>query len=160
MSRRPNDLEVGHIVKPHGLTGELNVLLTGDRSERVEPGARLRTESGSLVVKRSRPHQKGYLVVFENVSTREAAESLRGTALYGEPIADPETIWVHDLVGARIEETDGTKRGSVVAVQQNPASDLLVTETGDLVPLTFLVEQRDDGVVIIDPPRGLFGDEG
>lgn len=159
MSRRPTDLEVGRIVKPHGLGGELSVLLTGGRSERVAPGAQLRTESGSLVVRRSRPHQKGYLVVFEGVSTREGAEALRGTLLYGEPIDDPGTLWVHDLVGARIEETDGTKRGSVVAVEQNPASDLLVTETGALVPLTFYVEQRDDGVVIIDPPPGLFSDE-
>ncbi|MFV2039124.1 MAG: ribosome maturation factor RimM [Acidimicrobiales bacterium] len=159
MSRRPTDLEVGYIAKAHGLRGELNVRLTGDRAERMVPGAQLRTDTSVLVVQRSRPHHKGHLVFFEGVDTREAADALRGTVLYGEPIDDPGTIWVHDLIGASIEEVDGTPRGSVVAVQENPASDLLVTETGALIPLTFYVQRRDDGVLVIDPPLGLFGDE-
>ena len=52
-------------------------------------------------------------------------------------------------------EVDGTERGVVTAVEANPASDLLVLDTGHLVPLRFVVA-RDDGRVTIDPPAGLF----
>jgi hypothetical protein len=39
---------------------------------------------------------------------------------------------------------------------QNPANDLLELSTGALVPVNFLVERRDDGTVVVDPPAGLF----
>ena len=43
----------------------------------------------------------------------------------------------------------------MTAVEANPAHDLLVLDSGALVPMVFVVEQRD-GVVVIDPPDGLF----
>lgn len=158
MSRHSSDLEVGRVGKAHGLNGELKVRLTTDRVERVAPGAELRTEETDLRVERSRPHQAVFIVAFEGVGTREEAEALRGKALFATPIDDPTAIWVHDLIGTELQERDGTTRGTVVAVQENPASDLLVTDAGALVPLTFYVEQRGN-VVIIDPPRGLFAQQ-
>ena len=151
----PTRLQVGHVGKAHGLQGEVNVRLTTDRVERVSPGSKLFTDDAELVVTKARPHQKGFIVFFDGVTTREAAEALRGLSLYAHAIEDPQTIWVHDLIGAQIRETDGTERGTVEAVQENPASDLLVTSEGALVPLTFLVE-RIEGVLVIDPPAGLF----
>jgi 16S rRNA processing protein RimM len=148
-------LEVGWIGKPHGLRGELLVRLTTDRTQRVDPGSELATDDSVLVVHSSRPHQNGYLVVFEGVSTREHAEALRGSQLYADPIDDPDTIWVHDLVGLAIVEADGTPRGTVVEVEANPASDLLVTADGHLIPLAFMVE-CDTEQIVIDPPPGLF----
>jgi 16S rRNA processing protein RimM len=43
----------------------------------------------------------------------------------------------------------------VVAVQANPASDLLVMEDGNLVPLRFVV-RREAGCIVVDVPAGLF----
>jgi 16S rRNA processing protein RimM len=43
----------------------------------------------------------------------------------------------------------------VVAVQANPASDLLVMEDGNLVPLRFVVG-REDRRIVVDVPAGLF----
>jgi 16S rRNA processing protein RimM len=43
----------------------------------------------------------------------------------------------------------------VRAVEANPAHDLLVLDTGALVPIVFVVSQAD-GVVVIDPPEGLL----
>jgi 16S rRNA processing protein RimM len=43
----------------------------------------------------------------------------------------------------------------VVAVEANPAHDLLVLENGGLVPMVFVVEHVGDRVVI-DPPDGLL----
>lgn len=155
--RRPPDrLDVGHVGKAHGLGGEVTVRLTTDRTERVEPGHVLYADGRELVVVSSRPHRNGWIVAFEDVADRNAAEALRGATLSADRLDDPEAIWVHDLIGAPLEEVDGTPRGIIEAVQENPASDLIVTDDGALVPLTFFVEQRADTTVVIDPPAGLF----
>ena len=75
--------------------------------------------------------------------------------LFAEPIDDPDVLWVHQLIGTDVVETDGTGRGRCVAVVDNPASDLLELDSGALVPMTF-VTSVDAGVVTIDPPEGLF----
>ena len=62
---------------------------------------------------------------------------------------------MHELVGSTLVEVDGTEHGTVVAVQANPASDLLVMEDGSLVPLRFVVAREDDRIVV-DVPAGLF----
>jgi 16S rRNA processing protein RimM len=64
---------------------------------------------------------------------------------------------VHELVGAEVVDVDGVGHGRIEAVQDNPASDLLVLESGALVPLTFVVGWDERGVRLrIDPPPGLF----
>ena len=74
-------LEVGRIAKAHGIRGEVNVLLTTERLERLAPGAVLRTRRGELEVVSSRPHQGGHLVAFKGVDDRNAADALRGLVL-------------------------------------------------------------------------------
>ncbi|HLN05670.1 MAG TPA: hypothetical protein VK217_05295 [Acidimicrobiales bacterium] len=167
-------LEVGRIARPHGLAGEVVVALITNRTERLAPGAELtcrfaapapsalpgkRTAGSSrarvLEVRRSRPFQGRYLVEFEGVHTLEAADELRGALLLAPAIDDPDTLFVHDLVGRELVEVDGTERGVVVAVQANPASDLLVMDNGSLVPLRFVVG-REEKRLVVEAPAGLF----
>lgn len=148
-------LEVGRIAKAHGIRGEVAVVLTTDRLERLAPGAVLQTRRGALEVVASRPHQTGHLVAFAGVSDRDAAEALRGLVLQAEPLDDPDELWVHDLVGRQVVEVDGTARGRVTALEVNPASDLLVLDSGALVPLTFVVDAAAEQLVV-DAPEGLF----
>jgi 16S rRNA processing protein RimM len=173
--RRPL-LEVGRIARPHGLAGAVVVALVTNRTERLAPGTELLcyaagappapgaanasgppSQSGArkLEVLSSRPFQGRYLVEFEGVLTREAADELRGALLAAVAIEDPEALFVHELVGSTLVEVDGTEHGTVVAVQANPASDLLVMEDGSLVPLRFVVAREDDRIVV-DVPAGLF----
>lgn len=148
---------MGRIGKAHGVKGEVTVALTTNRFERLEVGAELRTEAGrSLVVSGARPHQQRFIVAFEGVATREQADQLRGEELYATPLVDPDELWVHELIGAEVFELDGTRRGVVESVLDNPASDLLVLDSGALVPARF-VTGVDPGIrVEIDAPLGLF----
>ncbi len=153
-------LEVGRVVKAHGLRGEVIVDLVTHRTERVDPGAVLTTEEGELVVAASRPHQRRFIVAFEGVGDRDGAEALRGLAL-AAPAIDDDTddpgLWLHELVGADVvRRVDGVRCGRVVAVEANPASDLLVLDTGGLVPATFVTGWDDEGRLVIDPPDGLL----
>jgi 16S rRNA processing protein RimM len=147
-------LEVGRITKPHGTRGDVIVELVTDRAERVAPGAVLEGPSGTLTVEQSSPHHGRWIVRFAGVTTREGADALRGV-LRAQPIADAEALWVHELIGALVVDSDGAAQGRVVSVLANPASDLLELEGGALVPARF-VTGHADGVVHVDAPAGLF----
>jgi 16S rRNA processing protein RimM len=159
-------LEVGRVARPHGLLGEVVVSLVTNRTERLSPGSELTCRPADaqgkpalstrlLKVRSSRAFQGRHLVIFEGVHTREAADELREAVLLAPAVADPQALFVHDLVGCQVVEVDGTARGEVVAVQANPASDLLVMEDGNLVPLRFVVG-RQEGRLVVEVPAGLF----
>ena len=65
-----------------------------------------------------------------------------------------DVLWVDDLIGLQLCDR-GVDRGRITAVQQNPASDLLVLDSGALVPSRFVVDVVDE-TVITDCPDGLF----
>lgn len=150
-----DQLEVGRIHKAHGLKGEVMVSLVTNRTERLDPGSTLTAESIELEVEAARPQGDRWIVRFAGVHTREDADELRGLLLTADALDDPDELWVHELIGARVVEVDGTERGVVDTVLANPAADILQLDSGALVPLTFVVEQNDTGLVI-DPPAGLF----
>lgn len=149
-------LEVGRIDKAHGVHGDVHVTVHSGRAERVEPGATFEHDGGHFTVVSSRPHQHRFIVEFREINSREQAQDLRGTVLYGEPLDDPDTLWIHDLIGQTVVDVDGEELGTVKHVEENPASDLLNLGGNRLVPLTFFVEQHDDGTIVVDPPNGLF----
>lgn len=147
---------MGRITKAHGLRGEVVVFLSTDRTERVEVGAVLHTDQGELRVTASRPHQDRWIVSFAGITTREDAERVRGLALSAPPIEDPDTLWVHELIGSTVVTPDGVERGVVDSVLDNPASDVMVLDTGAMVPVVFVVGRPSGGVVQVDTPEGLF----
>ena len=76
------------------------------------------------------------------------------------PSADGDELWVHDLVGASVVDAGGHTLGAVASVEANPAHDLLVLDSGVLVPVTFVTEHGadEDGGrrVVVDVPDGLL----
>jgi 16S rRNA processing protein RimM len=150
-------LEVGRIVKAHGLRGQVLVDLSSDRVERLAAGNTLLSDRGPLVVVAAAVHQRTrFIVTFDRINTREEAEHWRGVVLSAPRIEDASVIWIDQLFGADVFDASGVHRGVVVDVEANPASDLMVLDTGALVPLTFVVEVDANRRVDIDPPEGLF----
>ena len=150
-------LLVGRVTKAHGLRGEVVVDLFSTEPEgRLATGSVLATERGPLTVESARPHQDRWIVQFEGVLSREAAEALRGIELRADALEDPEGLRVHELEGAEVVEVDGTPRGRVTAVLANPADDLLELEGGALVPVGVVVERDAEGRIVVDVPDGLF----
>jgi 16S rRNA processing protein RimM len=152
-------LEVGRILKPHGLRGEVVVVLVTNREERVAPGSTLHTPTRPIVVGHARPFEATgegrWIVGFDGVTSREDAEALRGMLLQAPPLDDPEALWAHEMIGAEVMTGAGESLGRVEAVEANPASDLLVLETGGLIPMRFVTD-HGDGRVTVDIPLGLL----
>ena len=169
---------VGRIGKPHGIRGELSVEpRTDEPDRRFAVGVVLRTQEprGSvprgegrptlLTVEATRWHQSRLLVRFAEIADRTAAEAARGLVLTAEVPADespedPEEFYDHQLVGLRVETTEGAVVGEVAEIQHGGGQDLVVVRTsGDdevLVPfVTALVPEVDvpgGRLVVADRP--------
>ena len=152
LAQPPRLLEVGRVAKAHGVRGEVIVQLLTDRTERLEPGSVLYTETGALEVVRSSRHQARWIVAFAGVGDRSGAEALHGVVLKAPPLDDPATLWIHELIGAKVVDVGGQALGTVAAVEANPASDLLVLDNGGLIPLRFVVQHSADRIVVEVPP--------
>lgn len=137
--------------------------LVTDRTERLAPGTVLDTDTGRrLSVRSSRRQGPGsrWLVHFEGIGSREDAETVRGAVLQAPPLpSDPDAVFVHELIGAEVVSTAGRRAGTVVAIEANPASDLLVLDTGALVPLHFVVSHEPGVRLVVDAPEGLLPDD-
>jgi len=143
------------VLRAHGIRGEVIVRLTTDRDERVAPGSVLTAPRGPLTVIESRSHKGDWIVAFEGVVDRNGADALRGDPLSAPPINDPDVVWIHDLIGARVVDASGVDRGQVLSVEDNPVADLLVLDDGHVVPMTF-VTAVEGGVISVEVPDGLF----
>ncbi len=156
------------------LDHDRSALEAGDRDRGVVPSVEPEIEMESeieLEVVRSRAHGTRWAVLFKGISDRDAASLLQGCVLMAAPMDAPGTLWVHDLVGREVHDLAGLALGRVVALEANPASDLLVLDSGAVIPLVFLSEPAETArggcetppsgnegraALVVDLPNGFF----
>jgi 16S rRNA processing protein RimM len=119
-----------------------------------------------LEVESVRPFQAGRLVRFAGFLDRDDAERIKDRYLVApiESLAELEEgeLFVHQLLGLRVETVDGREVGEVQEVYDIEPSQLLdVRGPGGtvLVPFTERVVREVDveaGRIVIDPPEGLL----
>jgi 16S rRNA processing protein RimM len=175
-------LVVGQIGRPHGIRGEVTVLVrTDDPDLRFEPGSALATEPasrGPLTVAAARWHSGRLLIVFEGYADRDQAEELRGTLLVVDSAdvgpAGPEEFRDHELIGLDVLTRSGEPVGVVTDVLHHGQDLLVVGPAGGrpegrgpsaagggeiLVPFVAAIVPEVDvgaGRLVIDPPPGLL----
>ena len=127
----------------HGVTGEVRLKLFGEGLDALRRHKRL--NDGTLTLKKLRDDGKGGAIVrFEEVTDRNAAEALRGTALTVPRSALPpleEGEYYHtDLIGLAALSDAGEALGTVVGVENFGAGDILEIERPGgkrfMVPMT------------------------
>lgn len=163
-------LQIGRILRPHGLRGEVRVQLHWEGSTALfeASGIWLELPRGRqrFDIEYARKATKGVLLKLDGVDDRDAAEALRDgvvIALRGElqPLAEGE-YYLGDLVGAKVLAPDGVV-GVVRGVDVHPTVDSLVIETPDGVrleqPLVEPFIERVDpeaGEVVLTSREGLI----
>jgi 16S rRNA processing protein RimM len=146
--------------RAHGLRGEVVVTFISNRPERAAVGSHLFAGDRDLVVTASRSHHDRWIVSFEGVDDRTTAERLRGAVLTAAMLPEPDyrgrdELWVHEIIGSTVRDRAGHEMGRVVAVEANPAHDLLVLDGGGLIPMVFVVDHAD-AAIVVDVPDGLL----
>ena len=175
MAESNNWLSVGKIVGVQGLQGELRVNPASDFPERfTAPGPRwLRSRQGGepteIQLKKGRqlPGKSLFVVRFEGINNRGAAEALVGQELLVSADDRPELeegeFHLLDLVGleARLS-ADGPSIGTVTNLISG-GNDLLELNTTDsrklLIPFVEAIVPEvhlNEGWLLITPPPGLL----
>ncbi|MDQ0678037.1 16S rRNA processing protein RimM [Arthrobacter pascens] len=163
-------LQVARIGKPHGIRGEVTVqVLTDAPADRFVPGTEFVVEpasAGPLTVTSARWNKDILLLGFDEIESRNQAETLRGAKLFIETEDldedDDEGWYEHELVG--LEARVGSHVvGKVSGLRTLPVQDLLVVETPDgkeiLIPFVEQIVPEvnvAEGFVLVTPPEGLF----
>lgn len=115
-----NQIYAGRVVAPQGIKGEVRV-----KTDLAD--VTLLLKSTPLSITHAKLHKPGLAVVkVQGVLDRNAAETLRGADLYIAREALPDdAVYHHDLIGLNAIDAHGKALGSVVAIVNYGASDLL-----------------------------------
>jgi 16S rRNA processing protein RimM len=165
-------IRVAKIGAAHGIRGELRLFVDADDPKTVTQLGPFEDETGGRTFRIAGLREAGGRLIarFEGVSDRSAAERLTGIELFVARERLPEqkdanTFYQADLVGLRVETKDGALLGTVAAIQNFGAGDLLEIRAAK-GGATFMIPFVDRFVptvdvdrerIVVDPPEGALG---
>jgi len=168
----PSDLSrdkvcVARIGAAHGIRGEVKLWsFTADPAAVADYGP-LETQDGSrrFEIEALRPAKDHFVARIVGIADRDAAEKLRNVDLYIPrarlpKIDEADTFYHADLIGLRAEDSHGATIGTVRAMHDFGAGDVVEIEfsdgrteflpfTDDTVPLVDIAGGR----IVVVPPR-------
>lgn len=168
-------VELGKVIGAHGVRGELRVAVLGDGPANllrvrslVAIGAEGAPDRGEMEVESAAAGRPGEVRLrLRGIESREAAQALAGLRLGVRPeslapLPDGEWYWFQ-LVGCAVEAADGRALGTVRALWETGAADVLVVEdeTGREVLLPAAADllrevDVERGRIVIEVPEGLL----
>ncbi|HEX8639864.1 MAG TPA: ribosome maturation factor RimM [Allosphingosinicella sp.] len=143
----------------HGVGGEVRLKLFADSAESLKRHPRLYAGERALTLASVRGGESGAIARFEEIGDRSAAEALRGTLLEIRrsdlPPLEEGEYYHADLIGLACESPDGERLGTVAAVENFGAGDLLEVERPggrrQLIPFRDGIADLRDGKIVADP---------
>ena len=120
----------------------------------------------SLKVSRIISAKKGWIVLFEEIDSRNAAENIKGCRLLLpdeqlKPL-EADEFFVHQLIGCRVEDQNGCFLGEVTDFLETGANNVYEAHNGESeflipdVPHVVLELDLEKHCMIIDPLPGLI----
>lgn len=165
---RPDRICVGAIAGSFGVQGEVRLKSFCADPEAIASYGPLWTEDGSrsFGVKLTRANVSGGLGArLSGVMTKEQADALKGTQLFADrdrlPALPDDEFYHADLIGLVAQDTGGVTLGTVRAVHNHGAGDMLEIlgpgmKSALLLPFTLAVVPTVDlaaGRIVVDLPE-------
>ena len=147
------------IAGAHGIGGEVRLKLFAESAESVARHKQVLVGDRMLTLKSVKAGGGMPIARFAEIGDRSAAEALRGQLLTVPraalpPLEDGE-YYHADIIGLPCENRDGEGLGTVMAVENFGAGDLLEIEKPDgkraMVPFRTGIADLSDGKVVVDP---------
>jgi 16S rRNA processing protein RimM len=164
---------VARIGAAHGTIGEVRLWpFTGDAGAVGRYGALEAADGRSIEIESLRPAKGFFIARIKGVTDRNCAEGLRNVDLFVPrdrlPPPAPDEYYYADLIGLVAEDAKGGPIGTVIAVHDFGAGNLLeiVPQGGGetrLLPFTAAVVPQVDiaaGRIVLDPPVEIEPDAG
>jgi 16S rRNA processing protein RimM len=155
-----NPVLLGVVGGAHGIKGEVRVQsFTDDPEDLGEYGPLSAADGRRFTVAAARRQKNVVVVRFKEVTDRNAAEALNGTELFVDRDALPvpeesDEFYVEDLVGLAVETIAGESVGTVVAVHDFGAGD--VVEIRPRSGATVMIPFSQAAIPEIDAEAGLM----
>jgi 16S rRNA processing protein RimM len=162
---------LARIGAPHGVRGEVRVKSFAKDPESLKRYSPLAAGDGRLFhVERLRPAKEVLVVKFRGVDDRRAAEALNGVELYLDrerlPAAEEDEFYHADLIGLAAFSEAGEALGTVIAVHDFGAGDILEIAPSRgkslLLPFTRATVPLVDieaGRIVVAPPAEIEDEE-
>ncbi|WP_172292259.1 ribosome maturation factor RimM [Pseudoruegeria sp. HB172150] len=164
---------VGAFAGSFGVKGEVRLKSFCADPEAIADYGPLWSEDGKrqFALNLTQSIKSGFAARVDGIATKEQADTLRGVRLYADRDALPDLpddeYYHADLIGLEVRDTGGALLGTVKAVLNHGATDLLeVTGAGlkepVLLPFTLAIVPTVDlsaGRIVADPPEGLFPEQ-
>ncbi len=151
-----DSVEVGRIVAPWGVRGDLRVEPVTDNPKRYRPGSVLRLRGRPTKVVRSRESGRRLVVKLEGVDDRNAAEALRGELLTIRPEEAPplgDGAYYHfQIIGMGVFDERGSRLGEVTGILRTGGNDVYEVRDGE--GREVLAPAIADVVLDVDTERG------
>lgn len=127
MTNQDRPVTLAAVIGAHGIAGEVRLKVFGEGLSGYAS-----FNNGALTLKSLRHGSNGAIARFAEVADRNAAEALRGTALTVPrsalpPLGDGE-YYHHDLIGLAAVSESGDALGTLVAIDNFGAGDVLEIE--------------------------------
>ncbi|HEV2080440.1 MAG TPA: ribosome maturation factor RimM [Allosphingosinicella sp.] len=147
------------IIGAHGIGGEVRLKLFAESVESLKRYDAVQVGERQLKLRNVKAGGNGAIARFAEIGDRTAAEALRGSLVTVPRSALPpleEGEYYHaDLLGLPCESEAGEPLGTVVAVENFGAGDILEIEKPDgkraMVPFREGIADLADGRVLVDP---------
>jgi 16S rRNA processing protein RimM len=162
---------VGQILGAHGVRGLVKLASFTEDPEAIAQYGDLTDEAGGRLfpVELVGANKGHWIARIAKVDDRDAAQALSGTRLFVDrsalPPPDEDEFYHADLIGLRAELADGTVLGTVAAMHNFGAGDIveiaLTSGKRPLLPFDRETVPEIDPVVgriVVDPPPGLLDD--
>lgn len=150
---------LGQIGAPHGVRGEVRLRSFTAEPEAIAAYGPLQTEDGrAIAIESLRPAKDHFVATLSGIQDRDAAAQLANAKLYVPRerlprLADPEEFYHSDLIGLAVVDRGGQRLGSVVAIHNFGAGDLLELRL-DTSSKTELLAFNDANVPRVDIAGG------
>ena len=162
--------EVGRVIKPHGLKGEVQVLLDVDYPEEYEDMESvflaIKGELLPYFIERIKITTNVVIVKFDGIDNSEAALKLKNAVLYLPenllPELEEDGYYFHELVGFEVIDAEKGNIGKVITVYSLPAQNLLAIEHKGkevLIPMAdeiLQVVDKEKKQIQVNLPEGLL----
>jgi 16S rRNA processing protein RimM len=143
----------------HGIGGEVRLKLFAESAQSLAGHKQVWADDRRLTLQSVKPGGGGAIARFTEITDRNAAEAMRGQTLTVPRSALPpleEGEYYHaDLIGLACESGEGEPLGTVVAVENYGAGDILEIERPDgrrtMVPFREGIADFKDGRILADP---------
>ena len=161
-------VEVGRVLAPWGIRGELRIDPLTDNPSRFRPGSLLRLRGRPTKVARSRKSGRHLIAKLEGVDDRNAAEALRGEPLTispeeAPPLSREGTYYHFQIIGIEVYDESGNCLGEVTEILRTGGNDVYTVRDSDgnekLLPAiadVVLDVDIERGSMTVRVPDGLY----